>query len=711
MKLVIVESPNKCKTIEKYLGSDYKVVASNGNIRDLSTHGKGGLGIDVENGFKPDWIVDTKKKATVSMLKKEVKEAEEVFLASDPDREGEAISYHLASVLSLPVETTKRLRFNEITKPVIEEVIANPSTIDMNLVNAQITRRMEDRIIGFKLSGILKRGINLKSAGRVQSATLKLIVDRNKVIESFVPKEYWNISVEINLKGKKYKIPLSKVDGKSVDINTEEEAKAIIDRIPDVLEVKSVESSVKEVSPKLPLTTSTMQQEAFNRFKFSNQKTQSIAQKLFEGVVINGERIGIITYLRTDSTRISPEFFRKHAVPFFKETLGDKYIGSVKAPSKKSSANIQDGHEAIRPTGTHRTPEYVAQFVEPDEAKLYRLIYCRAMASLMADKVEERKTVILSGNGIEFALKGSKTIFDGFMALYGKIEKDDDTELPEIQVGDTAKLVNKLPEQKFTKPEPRYNEASIVKAMEEYGIGRPSTYATTITTLLKRKYISKSKGSLIPTEDGITAINYLERYFPDEVSTSYTAKMEETLDKIEGGEESSDKAMIEFYNKFTQNFEDVSALFAKLGGVPTEEKCPECGHDLIYRLSKNGKTFIGCSNYPNCHYVFKETKEVEEVGEICPECGKPLIYKYNGKGEKFIGCSGFPSCKYTRSMNASANDVSLNKSTYTEEDYVKPCPKCGNGHLVIKHGKRTDFLGCTNFPKCRYHEWLTEKKK
>lgn len=706
MKLVIVESPNKCKTIEKYLGSDYKVVASNGNIRDLSMHGKGGLGIDIENGFKPDWVVDSKKKATVTMLKKEVKDAEEVLLASDPDREGEAISYHLASVLSLPIETTKRLRFNEITRPVIDEVIANPSTIDMNLVNAQIARRMEDRIIGFKLSGILKKGISIKSAGRVQSATLKLIVDRQRSIDAFVPEEYYTIEIEVVVKGKKFTLPLTKVDGKAPKITTKEEAEALVARIPDVLKVKSVETSVKEVSAKLPLTTSTMQQEAFNRFKFSNQKTQSIAQKLFEGVVINGERIGVITYLRTDSTRISPEFFRKHAVPFIKETLDDRYIGKVKEASKKGE-RIQDGHEAIRPTGTHRTPEIVAQFVSPDEAKLYRLIYCRAMASLMANKVEERKSVVLEGNGLEFNLKGARTLFDGFMAIYKQVEKDTAEPLPKIEENDEFAVSNKTLEQKFTKPEANYNEASIVKAMEEYGIGRPSTYATTITTLQKRKYVSKQKGALIPTEDGIRAIMYLEKYFPDEVSTSYTAKMEGTLDKIESGEMSNLVAMNDFYDNFINNFNKVDAEFKGLGGVPTGEKCPECGSDLIYRSSKTGKSFVGCSNFPNCHYIQKEERVVEEVGELCPECGHPLLYKTNGRGEKFIACSNFPTCKFTKSING--NGAATTKVTYTEADYVKPCPNCKDGHLVIKHGKRTDFLGCTNYPKCRYHEWLNKK--
>ncbi|MDY6429631.1 MAG: type I DNA topoisomerase [Bacilli bacterium] len=709
MKLVIVESPNKCKTIQKYLGSDYEVVASNGNFRDLSTKGKGGLGIDINANFKPDWVIDAKKKGLVRELQSKVSKAEEVYLASDPDREGEAISFHLASVLNLPIESAKRLRFHEITKPVIDEVIRSPSTIDLNLVNAQLTRRIEDRIIGFKLSTLLSKSINIKSAGRVQSATLKLIVDKQKAIDEFVPEEYWTISVEIELKGNKYELPLSKLNGKQVKISSLEEAEKILERLPETLEIKDIKKEVKSVSPKPALTTSTMQQEAYKLYKFSSSKTQTIAQKLFEGVEINGERIGVITYLRTDSTRISSAFYTRHAVPFFLENFPKEYIAPYVDKTPKSSL-VQDAHEAIRPTGTHRTPESMEAFLSSDELKLYKLIYYRALASLMSPKKEEATTVTLEGNGLEFALKGSRVLFDGFTALFKKLEKEEGKALPEISKEDVAKVIKTKKEQKFTKPEPAYNEASIIKAMEDNGIGRPSTYASTMVTLFKRKYIAKNKGSIYPTEDGKKSIEVLDEYFPRFVSSTYTADMERILDTIEEGKLDYIEILGKFYSNFMETYDDVKGKFSSAGGVPTGEICPSCGSPLVYKSNKHGSGFIGCSNYPACTYVQKEEKEVpEETGEICPSCGSKLVYRVSKKGEKFIACSNFPKCKYTASIGSPSSQAK-EPAKITEKDYVKPCPSCGDGHLIIKQGKKVKFLGCTNYPKCKYHEWLNKKE-
>ena len=707
MKLVIVESPKKSETIGRYLGSDFKVVASEGHIRDLSTRGKGGLGIDIDGGFEADWEITARKKGLIAKLTTEAHKADEVYLATDPDREGEAISWHLAQVLQLPVESTKRLQFHEITKPAILAAIQNPGYINLNLVKAQETRRMEDRIIGFKVSSLLQRNINVQSAGRVQSSTLRMIVDRKAAIDAFVPEEYWTIEVEVLINGTKFKCPLVRVDGKPFKCHSQEEANAIVARIPETLTVSSVSKAEKLIYPKPAFTTSTMQQEAFSKYHFSNSRTQSVAQKLYEGLTINDEHVGLITYMRTDSTRISPEFFQRHATPYILETYGKEYLGSVR--EGKGGKNIQDAHEAIRPTGTHRTPEVVAQYVTAEEAKLYRLIYCRAMASLMAPKRIERTSIILSGNGLDFSLGGTRVLFKGYSVIFGEYEEADESTLPEINQGDVFDVKKINPDQKFTKPEPPYNEASIVKAMEEKGIGRPSTYASTIDTLIKRKYVTAVKGVINPTDDGVKVVTVLQKYFPDVVSTDYTATMESQLDKVESGEKTFLEAMTDFYKPFSENFEKARERMYKDPDVPTGETCPVCGKPLVYKQNRKGQPFVGCSGYPSCTYIKKEERpEDEPVGEDCPECGKPLVYKTNKKGERFIGCSGFPTCHYTRNPNEDPNKVKV-KVTYTEADYVKPCPQCKKGFMVVKHGKKTDFLGCTNFPRCRYHEWLTKK--
>ena len=705
MKLVIVESPHKSITIGRYLGDGYKVVASQGHIRDLSMHGKGGLGIDVEHEFKPDWALSPHKSKIVNDLKNEAKKADEVLLATDPDREGEAISWHLAEILHLDLATTKRLQFHEITKPAIMEAIENPKYIDMNLVDSQMTRRMYDRIIGFKLSSLLQKKMGSKSAGRVQSVTLKMIVDNDAERKAFVPEEYWTIEVEVLVDGKPITLSLSKVDGKTVKIHNEAEAKEIIDRIPEVLELSALDTSKKKVEPKFPFTTSTMQQEAYNRFKFSTNKTQSIAQRLYEGLEIAGENVGLITYMRTDSSRISPEFFNRHAKPFIEETFGKEYVGYVKAAKK--GALTQDAHEAIRPTGTHRTPELVAKYVTPDEAKLYRLIYDRAMASLMSPKVVEENKASFTGNGLTFTASGSHTLFKGYEVIYGAFEEQP-KELPPLKEGAAYSVSEKKKEQKFTQPPAAYSEAKVVKLMEEKGIGRPSTYATTIQTLQKSGYVTSKGGVLTPTEQGIRTTAVLSKYFPEIVSTEYTANMENRLDEIEKGEEKWLEAMNAFYGPFMNKFQEVEKVMWKDQPEETGELCPECGSPLVVRRSKFG-TFIGCSNYPKCRYMKKNPEdEPKETGELCPKCGKPLVIKKNRRGKTFIGCSGYPNCDYIKpDENAAPRKP---KKEYTEADYVKPCPSCKEGHLVVKEGKRAKFLGCTNYPKCRYHEWIEGEK-
>jgi DNA topoisomerase-1 len=706
MKLVIVESPKKCETIGHYLGGDYKVMASQGHIRDLSTKGKGGLGIDIDHDFQPDFVITPSKLGIVKDLKSAAAKSDEVILATDPDREGEAISWHLAQVLGLDVATTKRLQFHEITEPAIEAAIKNPSHIDMNLVNSQETRRMYDRIIGFKLSSLLQKKMSSKSAGRVQSVTLKMICDNDAEIKAFVPEEYWTIEVTLSLNGKEITATLDKVDGKTAAIHNKEEADAIVKRIAQTLDVISVEAEKKKVPSKLPFTTSTMQQEAFNRFKFSTSKTQSIAQRLYEGMDINGEHVGLITYMRTDSTRLSEDFYYKHAKPFILEKFGEDYLGYIKTGKKNDL--VQDAHEAIRPTGTHRTPDLVARYVEPDEAKLYRLIYDRALASLMSDKLEEQTTAIFGANGLSFKATGTRTLFKGYEAIYGDFEDDDTKLLPEIKQGETYTIAKLDPEQKFTKAPARYSEAKVVKMMEEKGIGRPSTYASTIKTLIDRGYVTSKSGIITPTETGLRTTLVLNKYFPEIVSTEYTANMEDKLDEIEEGKESKLQAMNEFYKPFIEKFLTVQAQMYKDPAQPTGEMCPICGSPLVVKKSRYG-SFIACSNYPKCKYIKKEPKApAKETGEMCPECGKPLVERKDRKGNTFIACSGYPACHYIKGQE---NKPQAEKKVYTEADWVKPCPKCKSGHLVVKHGHKVDFLGCTNFPKCHYHEWIDDKSK
>ncbi|MCH3909827.1 MAG: type I DNA topoisomerase [Bacilli bacterium] len=704
MRLVIVESPKKCETIAHYLGSDYKVMASQGHIRDLSTKGKGGLGIDVEHGFAPDFVISPNKKAIVKELQSTAAKADEVILATDPDREGEAISWHLAQVLGLDVATTKRLQFHEITQPAIEEAIEHPSHIDMNLVNSQETRRMYDRIIGFKLSSLLQKKMSSKSAGRVQSVTLKMIVDNDDEIKKFVPVEYWSIEATVIVDGKPLVLSLDKVDGKNVEIHNQEEAEAIMKRIGESMALSSLVSVKKNISSKLPFTTSTMQQEAYNRFKFSTSKTQSIAQRLYEGETINGEHVGLITYMRTDSTRISEDFYFRHAKPFILEKFGQEYLGHVKA--NKSKERIQDAHEAIRPTGTHRTPEMVAQYLEPDEAKLYRLIYDRALASLMSDKLEEQTSASFTTNGLSFKATGARILFKGYEAIYGEFDDDDTKLLPELKQGADYALQDKKDEQKFTKAPARYTEAKVVKLMEEKGIGRPSTYASTIKTLISRGYIVSKGGVLTPTENGIRTTFVLNKYFPEILSTEYTANMENELDKIEEGKDTKLDAMNEFYEPFMSKYTKVAELMYKDPAQETGEKCPVCGSPLVIKKSRYG-SFVACSNYPKCKYIKKEPKpEPKYTGEMCPECGKPLVERVDRKGQTFVACSGYPACHYIKG----AENKESTKKVYTEADWVKPCPKCKTGHLVVKKGRKVSFLGCTNFPKCHYHEWLSDKK-
>lgn len=693
MKLVIVESPAKCNTIQRYLGEEYVVKASLGHIRDLSTRGRGGLGVDVDNEFAPIYIINKDKQKVVKELKDLARKADEVILATDPDREGEAIAWHLAQVLNLNIETNKRLEFHEITRESITNALANPRTIDLNLVSSQEARRILDRIIGFKLSALVNRKIHSKSAGRVQSATLKLIVDHDDEINSFVPQEYYEILTEAKLDNEIIKVNYVSDKAGNKDINSQKEADKIINSLGNTFKVISIDRSVKSVESKPPFKTSTLQQEAFAKLHFSTAKTASVSQSLYEGIQINGEHTGLITYIRTDDTRLSSTYVEK-ATAYIKETFGQDFIGTIK--KGKISVLAQEAHEAIRPTSNHRTPESIRQYLSPDQYNLYKLIYRRAIASLMKAKKQEVLSINLENNGYIFKLNFNRTIFPGYELLY-KYDEEEQTIFPSINVNDTFELVSKTAEQKFTVPPARYSEAKVVSLMEEIGIGRPSTYASTIATLKKRKYVSEDKGLFTSTEQGTKTSIVLNKYFPEIVDAKYTADMESKLDSIQEGKTTSTEILTKFYKPFTKMVEDGYVRMYADELVPTGEMCPKCGHPLVYKEGKNGK-FIACSNYPDCTYVKKEAKEVVYTGENCPECGKPLVERTKN-GKKFIACSGYPKCKY---------HVSLAKQN--EPEYVKKCPDCEDGYLVKKKGSYGYFLGCSNYPKCKHMEKIKKRK-
>lgn len=696
MKLVIVESPAKCTTIQKYLGEDYLVKASLGHIRDLATTGKGGLGVDVEHGFAPTYAINKEKIKTVYELKALAKQADEVILATDPDREGEAIAWHLANVLNLDPNTNKRWEFHEITRDSIKEAMSKPRTIDMNLVASQETRRILDRIIGFKLSALLNSKIHSKSAGRVQSAALKLINDHDDEIKKFVPEEYWNILVKIAYGDKEFNLTYLGFEGKKSDITSKKDANQILEQIGKEVTVLSIEKSYRVTESKEPFTTSTMQQEAFSKLKFKTKKTQYLAQGLYEGLEIAGEHVGLITYMRTDSTRLSPAFIA-HASNYIKNTYGEEYLGHVKQLQKVG--HMQDAHEAIRPTADFRTPESVRKYLSPDQFSLYKLIYNRTMASLMKPKKDEVTKVIFDSHGHRFQLEFVRNIFKGYEIAIKDSNDEYHGVIPTFNEKETYKILEKSGEQKFTQPPAPYTEAKLVKLMEEVGIGRPSTYVSTIETLKSRAYINNNGGVLTVTEQGDVTCAVLDKYFPEIVSSKYTAKMENQLDSIKDGNNSRLKILESFYKPFIEELEVAKEKIWKTPNETTGELCPKCGAPLIYKEGKNGR-FVGCSNFPKCDYVKKEKKELVYTGKDCPICGKPIVERKDRRGNVFHACSGYPKCTY----------IDQTEVKVPTAESVKICPECG-GNLIRKKGKYSSFLGCSNFPKCKHMERIERKAR
>ena len=705
MKLVIVESPAKCTTIKRYLGEDYLVMASLGHIRDLATSGKDGLGVNVAEDFSPTYNINKDKLHIVKELKNAMSKCDEVILATDPDREGEAIAWHLAQVLGLDINSTKRLEFHEITRDSIGEAMLHPRTIDKNLVSSQETRRIIDRIIGFKLSTLLFKKIRSRSGGRVQSATLKMIADHDDEIAKFVPEEYWTINVKINAFKRTFAVNFVSDKGEAVQISNGAQASSIVDRIPENLKVINVEKKIKVSDSKEPFITSTLQQEAFSRLKFKTKKTQLIAQQLYEGIEVDGEHVGLITYMRTDSTRLSPTFVQR-ATAYITEKFGKEYLGHAKKIRQVSM--MQDAHEAIRPTSNHRTPESVRKFLTNDQYNLYKLIYNRTVASLMQSKKDEQMTIYLGANDLLFKLDLTRTLFKGYEAIYVDTEKEENhfDYFPDFEVGKEFKVASKEAEQKFTQAPAHYSEAKIVRLMEEVGIGRPSTYASTIDTLRKRKYVDNESGILTITQQGALTSTVLNKYFPEIINTKYTAQMEKKLDNIEDGSQSRSKILNEFYYPFIEHFNVVSQIMYKEKFVETGDMCPICGAPLVIKEGKNG-TFIGCSNFPGCKYVQKEETDKNEptkIGEKCPECGGDLVLREKN-GSTFVSCSNFPKCHYTRKMPTT--NVS---PTIEDTKPVKDCPDC-DGYLIKKKGRYGYFLGCINYPKCTHMEKIKRNKR
>ncbi len=692
MKLVIVESPTKCHTIKKFLGDDYLVMASKGHIRDLATSGKGGLGVDIPNSFKPTYIVNKDKNKIVADLIKAKNKADEVLLATDPDREGEAISWHLASVLGLDVKTTKRLEFHEITRKAVLHALENPRTIDMDLVSSQETRRIIDRIMGFELSTLLKKKIHSLSAGRVQSVALKLITDRENEVKAFVPQEYYSISAYF--KGCEAK--LYSYLNEDITIKTEQEAEEIVDLLTNKeFLITSKKKSIRNVEPKPPFRTSSLQQEAFNRFHFSTKSTQKYAQKLFE--------LGLITYIRTEGIGYAEEFIQQ-GKEYVAMNFGKQYMQSEKVYNElQTKENNTLAHEAIRPTSLENTPKQVMESLDNNSYKLYRLIYERSLASLMAPKKEEVCVIFFETSGYKFKLEGVKTIFDGYLKISSN-EKDEekDNNIDQFAENDVLKAEKILKEQHFTKGPTRYNEAKLVKMMEDVKIGRPSTYAPTISTLLEREYVKSEKGVLYPTDQGILTIERLSSYFPEFMDTSFTAKMEKDLDDIHLLDGSREKVLNNFYVEFEPLYEKALKEMPGLELNFSGNICPICGKNLVFRKSQYG-VFEACSGFPNCKYVVKtkEEKPLEISDEICPRCGKHLVVRKSLHGE-FLACSGFPSCRYIKGQEEKKEVIYADKL----------CPKCSSP-LIIKKGKRgkSDFLACSKFPSCRYIETIKEEEK
>lgn len=658
--LVIVESPAKAKTIEKYLGRNYKVLASVGHIRDLK---KSSMSIDFDNNYEPQYINIRGKGPLINDLKKEAKKAKQVFLASDPDREGEAISWHLAHILNLDAQDKNRVVFNEITKDAVKNAFKEPRQIDMDLVDAQQARRVLDRIVGYSISPILwkkvKKGL---SAGRVQSVALKLIIDRENEINAFKPEEYWTIDGTFKKGNRQFQASFYGMNGKKLKLTNNDEVKEVLSHIKgDDFSVESVEKKERRRNAPLPYTTSSMQQDAANKINFRTRKTMMVAQQLYEGINIGSGVQGLITYMRTDSTRISP-LAQNEAASFITERFGSQY--SKNGSRARNASGAQDAHEAIRPSSVFNTPDSIAKYLDKDQLKLYTLIWNRFVASQMTAAVFDTMNVKLGQNGVIFTANGSQVKFDGYLAIYN--DSDKNKMLPDMEKGDTVKRVNTNPEQHFTQPPARYSEATLIKTLEENGVGRPSTYAPTIETIQKRYYVKLVSKRFEPTELGEIVNSLIVEFFPDIVDVKFTAGMETKLDDVEVGKEQWQKVIDEFYKPFEKEVNKAETEMEKIQikDEPAGFDCEVCGSPMVIKLGRYGK-FYACSNFPDCRHT---QAIVKEIGVTCPQCQQGQVIERKTKRNRlFYGCNRYPDCDFTS----------------WDKPVGRNCPKCDH-YLVEK---------------------------
>ena len=678
--LVIVESPSKAKTIGKYLGSSYKVIASVGHVRDLP---KSKLGIDIDNDFEPEYISIRGKGDLIKELKKEAKAAGKVYLATDPDREGEAISWHLAYLLGIDADQPCRIVFNEITRDAIKNAVKNPRPIDLKLVDAQQARRVLDRLVGYQISPLLWRKIRRGlSAGRVQSAALKIICDRENLIKNFVPKEYWNINAVFK-KGKKFTARLAEKDGKKFIAENGEQASAAVSELnAGKYIVSQIVRKERTRKPFAPFTTSSLQQDAANKIGFTTRKTMMVAQQLYEGVEIKGMgTVGLVTYIRTDSVRISQEA-RAAAHSYIEKNFGKQYAADNIYTNKKK--DIQDAHEAIRPSRIDIDPEAIKDSLTKDQYSLYKLIWSRFLSSQMAAAVFDGMQVTIENGPYNLKASGSKLIFDGYQKVYSpNFDEDKDKLLPELTEGEELKAEDITSEQKFTEPPSRFTEASLVKDLEEKNIGRPSTYAPIIATLLDRKYIKREKKTLLPTDLGFLVTELMEQYFTEIVDAGFTAEMEDKLDDIEAKDLNWKQVVREFYGPLKEELEvaDKAIEKVKLEDTLSGDICELCGRPMAIKTGRFGE-FLACTGYPEC----KNTKAiVKSINVKCPDCGGDIVAKRGRSGKIFYGCSNYPDCK----------------RAFWYKPTNRKCPQCGQ-LLLEKHTKNTKYV-CSN-DKCGYRE-------
>ncbi len=682
-KLVIVESPAKSKTLGKILGKGYSIKASLGHVRDLP---KGQMGVDIEHGFKPTYVIPKAKTRLVNELKQATKEATTVYLATDPDREGEAIAWHLAEVTGGKNKSYQRVVFREITEEAVRDAFQNPRTIDMQLVDAQQARRILDRLVGYKISPLLWKKVRKRlSAGRVQSVAVKIIVDREREIQAFKPEEYWIIEVELTKKNEKPSFRatlIGLIDGKKIDVHTKKEAETI-KSVLEKSKYKVLKIVTKKVArqPAPPFTTSTLQQEAWRKLHFSAKQTMTIAQQLYEGLPIGEEgNVGLITYMRTDSTQVAQSAITE-TVGYIHEKFGKEYLPPRPRIFHTRSRGAQEAHEAIRPTRIRREPAVIKKYLSVVQYRLYDLIWKRMVASQMAAAIFDNTTVdIEAKNHQNYLLRTAASIntFPGFITLYSESKDEAEEEkkirLPPLTKGDELDLLGVYPEQNFTQPPPRYTEATLVKTLEQYGIGRPSTYAPTIATIQERGYVNKVNGVFKPTEVGFATNDLLVQHFPDIINIKFTAKMEEELDDIAGKEREWPSVIKDFYTPFEKDLQKAvqTAEKVKLADEPTGEICPKCGKPLLIKTGRFGK-FVACSGYPQCKY----TQSFQmKVGGKCPQCGRELIQRMNKKGRIFYGCTGYPGCKFLTNF----------------KPLSQPCPQCQS--LLTQHGKQAWCVKC-----------------